>query len=287
MTKILIVGYGTITKGLIKNYCEQSDIELYLFSRHFHANIKDVTVINDFNLLNKFDFKVILTCFRNDDFAKEFYKNLDGNSSFFKNKIIIDLSTSQVKEIVKRKKLVENQDGFFVESPFTGSREGSEQGKLSLFVHYPDFNDSLKKLVKYVLSIISSKTYVFEESGNPTKFKLLYNFWGASILLTLKYFNPRYLEFNEKDLVTANSIVKTDGWMSLVCSSKLDIINADSFDDIHFKAELMLKDLIYATEEIAHIHNSEYCSFVTSNYSKIKDKEKDYTVVSKLELEEI
>lgn len=279
---ILIIGLGTITKGIVKNLIRGNFKNIKIYSAHYnHPQYLGVPIINRLDDLNAsiLNAAVILFCFHDDIMAEKFLKSID--LSCLKNSIIIDMTTSKIHSIISRKNIVEINNANYIECPFTGSREGSENGSLVLFIYKEKLNENNERLLRLFFDCISAKQYLFSYSGNPTKFKLIYNFWGATILVSLKYFNPEKFNFNREDLDLVKKIFSNTGWMSKVVSSKLEYICRDDFEDIHFKAELMLKDLTYAIDEIDVLEGEYYVS-VLEEYKKIEDKSKDYTIVAKL-----
>ncbi|HGR9569199.1 TPA: 3-hydroxyisobutyrate dehydrogenase, partial [Streptococcus pneumoniae] len=111
---------------------------------------------------------------------------------------------------------------------------------------------------------------------------LIYNSWGAYLLYSIKLFNPLQYDFSPKSLEVANTIVCNDGWMSLVCNSKLEQINDQDFDDIHFRVEYMVKDLEYANFSVFHDEVKEI-NYLLQQYRDclVTDSGKDYTVIGK------
>lgn len=281
MENILIIGLGTITKGVVENISQNKEFRIIIYSEHYKGYYKNIQVYNNMSEVNLENVSIVITCFRNDKRGNDFWNKVAIFSQKFSGKLIVDMSTSQIDNVKKRKKNIEHMGAYYVECPFTGSKEGSEKGKLNLFVYHEDLDESLKiKLEKLFLSI-STHVYIFSENGVPTKFKLIYNYWGASILLTLKYFNPELFDFNEHDMLLIKEILKKVGWMSKVVSDKLNKINNEEFDNIHFRAELMLKDLKYAMLDIGKFQEGEYYKRVLEEYLKIQDLEKDYTIIAK------
>lgn len=267
MINTAVIGVGNITKGIIKNIIENENLKLFIYSRHL-KNYLGQHCHDKLERLSNINMDVIITCFSNDDDAKILCQELLHNNLISMGTLVIDLTTSTVQAIHNRRKQIENVGGKYIECPVTGSREGSERGELSLFVCMPELNTSEKSNVDLIFGLMSNKIYVFSESGGPSKFKLLYNVWGAAILLTLKAFNPLNFDFNTKDSELACEIVKEDGWMSAVCQSKLDQVNKKEFEDVHFRLELMVKDLLYAQKSIIDLNENDFFEFILTQYKE-------------------
>ena len=120
----------------------------------------------------------------------------------------------------------------------------------------------------------------FEESTEPSKFKLLYNTWGVALLYSIAVFNPKYYGFTERSEIVANQIISNDGWMAKVCNSKLQQINSKQFDDVSFKLDYSLKDIDYAIEEVflGKVREVEY---LVQQIRKLNQEcsEKDFSIL--------
>lgn len=284
MTKVLIVGLGIITKGIIENLSKERNFELILYSRHYMKVNTSYTfeIINNLNdTCDHKDISIILTCFKDDLDAEEFLKTVHLDKLLLNKPLFVDMTTSKISSIKERKNLVESNGGYYVECPITGSKQGSEQGDLSLFVSHSVTSKAALEILNTFFSCIARNIYYFSESTAPTKFKLLYNGWGAAILLTLKYFNPEHYNFALNDANVIREIITTDGWMSGVASSKFEQINSEAFDDVNFKLESMIKDLEYAFESIHEFRNCSYFEMVRKNYTSIPSTflKKDFSII--------
>lgn len=281
MEDILIIGLGTITKALIEHISKNKEFRVTVYSEHYKGYYNNLQVYNDISKVNLEKISIIITCFRNDKIGNDFWNKVSIFSKNLEGKLIVDMSTSQIETVKKRKKYIEHMGAYYVECPFTGSKEGSENGKLNLFVYHEELEENLNAKLEKLFLCISMHVYNFSENGVPTKFKLIYNYWGATILLTLKYFNPELFDFNKHDMILVKKILQKVGWMSKVVSDKLEKINNQEFDNIHFKAELMVKDLNYAMLDIGEFREDEYYKRILDEYLKIENLEKDYTIIAK------
>ncbi|WP_233554862.1 NAD(P)-binding domain-containing protein [Atopobacter sp. AH10] len=249
---ILIIGYGVMTKGIIKNLLQSDRYDIFLYSRHLEYS-ESVSLIKEEELGSKLAcVDIVITCFRDSNELSNFINDKLAFATFAHQTTVVDFTTLKISDVKKYKECVEARGACFVEAPVTGSKLGSESGNLSIFLYMEKEKVKAKKEVMQVLELISKNIYIFEKSTEPTRFKLLYNAWGAYILYSLKLFNPRKYGFSSTSLELAKKIVCSDGWMSLVCDAKLDQMDRQDFDDIHFKIDYMVKDLEYANTSVFH-----------------------------------
>ena len=253
--KILIVGYGTITKGIINNISHKSSIKISVWSKN--TNIEHEKYICSSNLNEIIDnTDIILCCVPDDKASEEVWNNPIINDYVKKNApYCMELSTLSYDYIKLWHKYIKTISGKPIESPLTGSREGANNGSRCI--------------------------YEFEEEGEPTKFKLIYNFWGASMLWQLSelygIINNEFCCNNE----FVWKILETDGWMSLICKSIIPHVKKNKFDDVRFKLKYMKKDIDYSK---IFLENSYLFECVSDFYDKkvCKDNEElDYSIVVK------
>lgn len=260
--KLLIVGYGIITKELVHKF--EDSFQIYVLSHHLDPK----SIHSNFHVLRKFsgNYDIILSCGPSNKIIN-FWKNNSVLKSISKNKTYcIEMGTLNMTTTRKWTTLVNDIGGNAIECPFTGSQSGAHKGLLSLFVCIGDTN---VEIIDF-LSIFSKKIYLFDDYTYPTKFKLYYNAWGASILRTLSYFNPERF-FSGKELDMAKKIVTNDGWMSLVCKSKLSRISNHTYQNPEFQIKHMIKDLNYFHE----IADSNEISNLIEFYEQFRSFEGD------------
>lgn len=281
--KVLVIGYGIITRGILKILRQSNKYTIYLYSRHLNSTKNGSLLVSEDELsdvINQVDF--VITCFSNHIEMDSFINDIILNVQSLHKTIVIDFTTSRIDCVERFKIAVEANEGYYIEAPFTGSKSGSNSGQLSIFIHFDKSLTYNKKELMELLKTISKKIYFFEKSTEPTKFKLIYNSWGAYLLYSIKLFNPLKYGFSPKSQEVAKTIVCNDGWMSLVCHSKLEQINNQNFDDIHFKIEYMVKDLEYANYSVFHGELREIIFLLQQYRDCLKnDSGKDYTVIGK------
>ncbi|AVK62374.1 hypothetical protein C5Z25_11670 [Lactobacillus sp. CBA3605] len=241
--KIIVVGYGIMTTGIVKNILSKTDFDVSIVSKHLTERI-NCTVMSTF----AGDYDLVIGCFKNDRESFNFWSEESVLKSLRENNsICIELSSLSMKCIEDWYKLVDKNKLTAVEVPITGSRIGAENGTLPLFLYSEIKNIYYKNIFCEFCKAISTKQYNFHNRVNPTRFKLMYNAWGAVMLYTLREFNPENFEYG-KDLSLVNHIVESDGWMSLFASSKLKQVQDNKSMQSDFKLRYMIKDLKLDTE---------------------------------------
>lgn len=281
MKKILVIGLGVMTSGIIKNLKKKEEFEIFLLSRHCRS-IQGVTLINNFEQISEIrNLDIILTCFTTGEESVEFAEKIKEAVQLNYNLWLIDMTTSKPSLVKKAKRIFESPQTHYVECPVTGSKQGSMSGSLSLFLHIND-RVVVPDYINLLFDCVAEHKYYFEKETEPTRFKLLYNAWGAAILNSIKTYNPSRLGLCPSSLETANHIIKNDGWMRLVCSSKLDQINSGDFDQVSFNLKYMKKDLSYAREEIFGDFNSNF-NFLYDQIKNLEpnDNQVDFSIIGR------
>lgn len=253
--KILMIGYGTITSALISHIIKLNNVEIVVWTRKRKKDLTDCCLVENVEeALGKNDIDIILSCVPDDTASYEAWNNqYIGKYIKSNHPICVEMSTLSFKYVCTWHEYIEELSGKPVEMPFTGSRKGAKNGNMIVFIFTKYYED-----ITYFLKIISCKQYLFKSKGEATKFKLLYNFWGASMLRELSLLYP-ILKNEFTDFKMVKEIIMNDGWMSLLCKSV--IRKAENERVIDFKLKYMHKD-VQEFQEIA-----EKYSFI--NYDEI------------------
>ncbi|WP_280246030.1 NAD(P)-binding domain-containing protein [Nocardia abscessus] len=241
--RVLISGYGIISAGIVHNLLKAHDAEICIVSRHLDSYSDSRVRILDAVAHVSGSPEVVVGCFESVETAENFWYSAAMTSIIENDRpVCIDISTLGVDYFSEWHLRLELLGADRIECPVTGSRAGSLDGTLSLFAYFSAGRPT--PIVDRILSLISCRIYLFEQPCGPTRFKLIYNAWGATILHSLCNFLPDLqTHLSETDFETACTIVKSDGWMAPVAASKLEIIRSRAFEDIHFSLENMVKDL--------------------------------------------
>ena len=67
MKKILIIGYGTMTAGIVKNLHKNKDFEIIVFSRHLENLSGSIILTRMCEVLALSDISAVISCFKNDE----------------------------------------------------------------------------------------------------------------------------------------------------------------------------------------------------------------------------
>lgn len=275
INKILFIGYGTITKGIINNILNKSSIKISIWSKHTSIeNEKFICSSNLIKIIDNTDF--IICCVPDDEASREVWSNQIIKDYIRKHRVYcMEISTLSYDYIKTWHNYIKSISGKPIESPLTGSREGANNGSLSLFIYTEYINQ-----IKDFLLLFSHCIYEFKSEGDPTKFKLIYNFWGAAMIWQL---SELYViinkEFHCNELVW--KILETNGWMSAVCKNIIPKVKENKFNDVRFKLKYMKKDVSYSKK---FLEQSPLFGYVNDFYEEkvCKDNENlDYSVIVK------
>ena len=240
---VVLAGFGIMGQGIVKNilyYC--NNFKIYLYQPRIQIlesnNLKMVQTLDDVQE----KIYAIISCLPDDEATSRFWSSVDVVKKIRKNHCYcIEMSTGSYEQMMKNSEFVEYNEGKYVECPVTGSRKGAESRNLTLFVH-----DRYACELSGFFNLFSKKTIKFSEFGNATKFKLLYNCWGFTILYTLKLFYPYLITIFGKDRETVYEALSNYGWMSSICKDKL--LDLDNNTLVSFKYSHMMKDINYGNK---------------------------------------
>lgn len=238
--KICIVGYGTITKNIIKNIANESDIFINIWSRTHKFSEKQIECSDEIEKLIE-DVDLILSCVPDDKVSKHIWQHPIVIDYIKRNHIYcMEMSTLSYEHIQSWHRLLKEIGGKPIECPFTKNRRINSDKSISAFLFTEFYTDEIKDFI----NLFCNKIYSFSEQGEAIKFKLIYNTWGAEMLAQ---FSEMYgvVERQIKSKDVAWNILCNDGWMSLVCQGILPKIqNKD--DTVGFKLKYMKKDVDYS-----------------------------------------
>ncbi|MFJ9522001.1 NAD(P)-binding domain-containing protein [Kitasatospora sp. NPDC101801] len=243
MIRVLVAGYGVMTRGVVPHLARRADMTVSLLSRHqLTPPCEGVEIASPDDLADA-PFDVVLGCFADDERSREFWTDprVVGALSGLRT-ACIEMSTLSVDWAVEWHARIARAGGVSFESPVTGSRAGATDGTLAAFVH-GSADDARAELV---LGTFVRNRYDFAAPGNPARFKLVYNAWGASIMHSVAAYVPALQEALGQDFDVARQILGVEGWMAPVCASKLDRTVAQDYSDPDFALRHLVKDLRYA-----------------------------------------
>lgn len=275
--RILFIGYGIISKGIISNIINKTNIEVLVYSKKNLTNPQRIIISSDLNELLKKHIDIIVSCVPDDKSSLEIWHNPIIKEYILKNSIYcIEMSTLSYNYILNWHKYIDKIGGKAAEIPFTGSKIGSDQGTLSLFIV-----SNYYKELEHFLQLFSKKRYIFQHDGDAIKFKLIYNSWGACCLyIFIIFYHILNIEFPNNEMIW--NILNNDGWMSSVCSAIYPRVKNPKYQNINFKLKYMTKDLEYANK-ILNKHSDYVLDFIVNffkNNTCDKNENLDFSIIS-------
>ncbi|MCX7769990.1 MAG: NAD(P)-dependent oxidoreductase [Proteobacteria bacterium] len=241
--RIGFIGLGNLGKAIIKRLKSQN-FELHVWNRTLSkAEGLEVTVhespaklfnISNIVIINLFDSIAVRSVFEMENGIL---------SANLMDKIIIDTTTNNHKEVMKFHIEVSNKGGYYIEAPVLGSVNPALQGNLTILVS--GSKDAYNR-VENILTVIGSKIFYLEDPGLSTKMKLINNLLLGVFMAGIS----ESLLLAEKcgiSVQRAIEILMSGAGNSMVLSAKKDkIINEDYSP--HFSSSLIYKDLHYLQE---------------------------------------
>lgn len=275
--KILILGSGVMAVGIARQLTAHYDVTM--LSRHLNPANENFRVVTTLKDVMSESYAAVFSCVADDARSRELW--LDGCMDALIRRdrpIVVELSTLSVNWIEEWFQYMDTYEIVAIESPVTGSRLGAETGTLSAF----RFSKFTSPVADEIFAVFTDHIYEFSSPGNPTRFKLIYNSWGAAILATFGPHAELLATHLHKDLDLALTIVQSDGWMAPVVSSKLARYRSRNFSNPDFKLSHMVKDLNYLNSLLCEA--DRYVHEVRKMYEDLLDPETsnlDFSVISR------
>ena len=238
---IYVVGVGVMSQGILRHLGKRYSEQIHIISRHLAGQSISDYEIFDLTILRQKGRKVILSFSSNDEKSSEVWRSPEVIRAISSDSTLcIELGTVSANRMKLWHEDMGELGAECVEAPVTGSRWGAEAGNLSVFRYSAD-----PSTAKEFMSTFSAAQYEFSTPCAPTKFKLVYNAWGAAILASVREYWAQMRELlSDNDIETARAVVENSGWMSLVCKSQLRWAE-ELKPHIDFLLRHMVKDLNY------------------------------------------
>ncbi|MGW2680897.1 NAD(P)-binding domain-containing protein [Streptomyces sp. NPDC001436] len=244
-TRILVAGYGVMTAGIIPHLTGLPRTHVTIASRHLEKPVPGTTLLHPGAVASARP-DVVLGCFADDDTSRSFWTHPQTRAAITTRRATcIELSTISPGWAEEWHQHITAAGALPVECPVTGSRPGARTGTLTGFLHSPA---PLTGEGRRVLEAFTAKRFHFSTPGNPARFKLIFNAWGASLLHCLGVFARQLPEHLGEDYPTAAEAITSVGWMAPLAASKLKRIEQADYGDPDFAVRHMLKDLALAQE---------------------------------------
>nr|BFD90940.1 hypothetical protein KitaXyl93_23000 [Kitasatospora sp. Xyl93] len=242
-TTIVVAGYGALTSGILPHLAALPDTRVALASRHLtQAPHPAIPLVNPAQVVAARP-DLIIGCFETDGRQHAFWTHEHVTAAVTEHHpACLDLSTISPERAEQWHQEIAALGGIPWECPVTGSRPGARAGTLSAFLHAPAAHDAADR----ALAAFTRHRYTFARPGNPARFKLIFNAWGAALLHAAGEFARQLPRHLGADYAEAARIVTTDGWMATLAAQKLPRIQAGAYEDPDFAIRHMIKDLDYA-----------------------------------------
>ncbi|MFE6052645.1 NAD(P)-binding domain-containing protein [Kitasatospora sp. NPDC056446] len=242
---IVVAGYGALTSGILPHLAALPDTRVALTSRHLaQAPHPTISLITPAELAARSP-DLILGCFETDTRHQVFWADRHVTTAVTEHRpACLDLSTISPERAERWHQEITALGGLPWECPVTGSRPGARAGILSAFLHAPAPHETAER----ALLAFTRHRYRFTAPGNPARFKLIFNAWGATLLYAAGEFARQLPLRLGADYPEAARIVTTDGWMATLAAQKLHRITERSYEEPDFSVHHMIKDLHYARD---------------------------------------
>lgn len=278
-------------------------IILSLQKKGYSLNLYDRTQKKAEELCSKNDFvcttpeelakksEIIFAITADDNSSKQVWFGNNGAVLGLNNQTIcVEMSTLSLEYLKTWLDGINEKGAVSIVCPMTGSRKGANTSSLTIFFG----GDSVTfDLIKPILQDISISIFNFSKQIDAMKFKLIYNYFGASILLVFAEIMKIILE-NKYDVEFLFKILSTTGWGQIVVKNEYEKIIKEEYDDIECCLYNICKDIKYAYRTFlkGHKNNLEILDKVAQKYESLSENselnKKDMSVVfNTIYLEEI
>jgi 3-hydroxyisobutyrate dehydrogenase len=191
-------------------------------------------------------------------------------SADLKDKTIVDLTTNHFNDVIDFHKMVEDQNGSYLEAPVFGSVVPATKGEVTVVTAG---REEVFLKSKPLLEKFSKSIFFLNTPGNATKMKLINNLCLASFMATIAESTAlgEACGIDKKDIL---EILNVGGGKSLVLAAKTQKLIDEDFSP-HFSNAAINKDL-HCLQDLAYSLNQPLYtgSVVKELYSKMKMMDK-------------
>ncbi|MGF1427094.1 NAD(P)-binding domain-containing protein [Kitasatospora sp. LaBMicrA B282] len=244
-TTIVVAGYGAMTSGILPHLTAMPDTRVHLTSRHLSESPHEAVTLITSAAITDAAPNVLIGCFEDDEHSCAFWSDQHVAAALARHRpTCIELSTITPERAEQWQQEISALGSLAWECPVTGSRPGARAGTLSAFLYAPGHSPAAER----ALDAFTHRRYRFTQPGNPARFKLIFNAWGATLLHAAGVFARTLPAHLGEDFPVAATIVTSDGWMATLADQKLDRITSSTYGDPDFALHHMVKDLRYARQ---------------------------------------
>lgn len=195
---------------------------------------------------------IIISCVLDDEASNAVWFGPQGAVTQAKAGVIcIEMSTLSIPYIEAWSMQIMQAGLKAIDCPVTGSKKGAHEASLTLFLGGKAQDIAA---AQPVFSAISKQQYHFGDHGSGSKFKLLYNTLGGSILVVL----AEAIGFADKLGLDKQQVVQVlseseHSWSGAAARSKGQQIADKKHSDVAVTLDIIQKDITYALESAAHV----------------------------------
>lgn len=245
--KIGIIGCGIMGSGIIRSLYN-GNFQLNIYDRNINKALKFSSNAQVFKTPKGLaaNSDIIIAVTTDDISSNEVWFGENGVIlSLKENTICIEMSTLSINYLSKWIEKIEKKKCKALVSAMTGSRNGANTSNLDLFVG----GDSVSiDIVKPILKKISNNVFYFNKQIDAMRFKLIYNYFGASILIIFSEI-LKIIQSECDEIEQYFEILSTTGWGKLVVKKEFKKIVNKEFEDIECSLLNICKDIRYAYNE--------------------------------------
>lgn len=244
--KITVIGMGIIGRGIYKNLIASGyDVNAYNRTKMFDDCYKSVGQ----NIQEAVSDADVIISTLSDDIATDevWFTNQNNIMKYMKENTVCVMVSTLSNDFINKWNETVSMKAKTISCPVTGSREGAENGTLTLFLGGDkEIVDKLSEVFKS----FGEKTFYIGTVEMAMRFKLIYNLMGGMILNVLteiiSYVDTIPLDKNKfLDIITDDI-----NWGTRVANSKGFRIINDEHDNVDAYLSNMIKDVIYGTDLI-------------------------------------
>ena len=239
--KIGFIGLGNVGGKLATSlFRNKFDLTVYDLDKNITDNFKSkgVKIGNSLNeLVNEVD--IIITCLPSPEICKDVMLNENGIlKNISKNKIWIEMSTTDHKDLIELGKLVKEKGATPLEAPVSGGCHRAATGNIAIFV---GGERTAFDMVLPILTCMGKKILHVGELGSASILKVITNYL-ASVNLAALGEAWTIAKKNNLDLKKTYDGIKISSGNSFVHETESQVILNGSYN-INFTMDLVEKDM--------------------------------------------
>jgi len=250
--KIGFIGLGNVggklVKSLIRNKFDLTVLDIDLNLAKKISSLGASIAKNPKDLAEKVD--LIITCLPSPKICAEVMEKKDGIiNGLSKNKIWLEMSTTDDSEVKRLSKLVANKAAFSLDGPVSGGCHRAVTGNISIFVGGK--REIFEKILP-VLTVMGKEILYTGKLGSASVLKVITNYLASANLVSI---GEAFMVAKKAglDLKTTYKAIKISSGNSFVHETESQVILNGSYN-INFTMDLVVKDT-GLFENLSNKHN--------------------------------